>query len=118
MFTNLKSLAISGKDTVLALAIKGIVNHKLMQKKEANGAKLDTLTIDSQDKNITLTLTLPELSEPLNIEVKNYKITSNKKNYFLEVEELIKSQEWGNHYIDGKRYKIPTEVVKVAEAIL
>lgn len=118
MFENLKSLAVSGKDNVVAMAIKGIVNHKLTQKKEANGAKLDALAIDSVKKNITVTLTLAELSAPLTIEVKNYKITADKKNHFLEVDELIKSQEWGNHYIDGKRYKIPPEVVKVAEVIL
>ena len=118
MFGNLRSLAISGKDNVVSMAIKGIVNHKLSQKKEAKGAKLDALDIDSEKKNISVTLTLPELSEPLTMEIKNYKITADKKNHFLEVEEIIKSQEWGNHYIDGKRYKIPPEVVKVAEAIL
>ena len=118
MFKNLKSFAVSGKDSVVAMAVKGIVNHKLAQKKEANGTKLEALDIDSVKKNITVTLTLPELSEPLTIEVRNYRITADKKNHFLEVEELIKSQEWGNHYIDGKRYKIPSEVVKVAEAIL
>ena len=38
--------------------------------------------------------------------------------HFLKIEELVKSQEWGNSYIDGKRYRIPPEVIKVAEAIL
>ena len=45
------------------------------------------------------------------MQVLNYKITKKNEHHFLEVEELVKSQDWGNDYIDGKRYKIPPEAV-------
>ena len=103
MFENLKSLATEGKDNLVAMAVKKIVNMKLSTKKQ--NTHLNELSINSKDKNITVTLTIPELDEPFTIQALNYKITEQNDHHFLEVEELLKSQEWGNNYIDGKRYK-------------
>jgi len=116
MFENLKAMASSSKDSMVSIAIKGIVNHKLSDK--APDAKLEALEIDSRNKNIVATVALPELDAPLTIKALHYKITSKNDKHFLEVEEIEKSQEWANHYIDGKRYKIPPEIIKVAEFIL
>ena len=116
MFENLKSLATEGKDNLVTLAVKKIVNMKLKTKNP--DAHLDALSINSKDKNITATITIPGLDEPFTIEAVNYKITAHNGHHFLEVEKLVKSQDWGNDYIDGKRYKIPPEAVKVAEIIL
>ena len=116
MFENLKSLATEGKDNLVAMGVKKIVNMKLHIKKP--DAHLDELTINSQDKNIIATITIPELDVPFTIQALNYKITEQNDHHFLQVEELVKSHDWGNHYIDGKRYKIPPEVVKVVQAIL
>ncbi len=116
MFSNLKSLINDGKDSVVSLAVKNIINIKLNSKNP--DAHIDTLEIDSKEKNITATLTIPELDEPFTIQALNYKITEKNDHHFLEVEELVKSQDWGNDYIDGKRYKIPPEAVSVAKVIL
>ena len=116
MFENLKSLATEGKDNFVAMAVKKIINIKLSTKNP--DAYLDELTINSKVKNITVTITLPELDEPFTLQAINYKIIEQQGHHFLEVEELVKSQDWGNHYIDGKRYKIPPEAVKVVQAIL
>jgi hypothetical protein len=116
MFENLKSLATEGKDSLVAMAVKKIVNMKLSSKYP--DAHIEELSIDSKDKNITATITIPELDEPFTIQALNYKITEKNDHYFLEVEELVKSQDWGNDYTDGKRYKIPPEVVSVAKVIL
>ena len=116
MFENLKSLAREGKDNLVAMAVKKIVNMKLSTKNP--DAHLNELSINSKDKNITATITIPELDEPFTIQALNYKITEQNDHHFLEVEELVKSQDWGNQYIDGKRYKIPPEAVKVAQTIL
>ena len=116
MFNNLKSLINDGKDSVVSLAVKNIVNIKLNSKNP--DAHVDALEIDSKDKNITATLTIPGFDEPFTIQALNYKITEKNDHHFLEVEELVKSQEWDNEYIDGKRYKIPPEAVKIAQAIL
>jgi len=116
MFENLKNLASQGKDSIVSLAVKKIVNMKLSSKNPE--AHLDELIIDSKDKNITAVITIPELDEPMRIKALNYCITEQNNHHFLEVEELVKSQNWGNHYIDGKRYKIPPEAVKAAQIIL
>ena len=51
MFENLKALATEGKDSLVAMAVKKIVNMKLSTKNP--DAHLDDLTINSKDKNIT-----------------------------------------------------------------
>ena len=116
MFSNLQSLINDGKDSLVSLAVKNIVKIKL------NSKNLDihihTLEINSKEKSITATLTIPELNEPFTIQALNYKITKKNEHHFVEVEKLVKSQDWGNNYIDGKRYKIPPEVVNVTKAIL
>jgi len=58
MFTSFKSIANKGKDTVVALTVKHLVNHKLSQKMQ--NVFLETLEIDSTKKNIAATLSLPE----------------------------------------------------------
>ena len=116
IFKNLKSIAKRGKDNVVALTVKHLVNHKLAEK--APGVLLQTLEIDSIGKKFTATFSLPEMNKPITIEALGYKITSKNEKHFLEVDEIIKSQEWSNHYIDGKRYKIPSEIVNAVEFIL
>jgi len=116
LFEKLKSSAHGSKDRLTAMTIKKIVNNRL--KKRVPGARLEKLVIDSQKKNIRVTLTLPELPEPITIRALSYSITEKNGHHFLEVKEIQKSQDWSNHYIDGKRYKIPPRILKVAEAIL
>ena len=116
MFKKLKLLANDGKDSVVALAVKKIINIKLRTKNP--DAHLDALTINSKEKYISATITIPELNGPFTIKAVNYKITEQNGNHFLEVESLIKSQDWGNSYTDEKRYKIPHEAVKSAQIIL
>ena len=116
MFDNLKSMAQKGKDSLVSKVVKKIINHKLSNK--VPDAKLKILEIDSQNKNITATIFLPELGKALKIEALGYKITTKNDKHFLEIDDIVKSQEWENHYIDGKRYKIPPEIVQVAEIIL
>ncbi len=116
MFENLRSMVTGGKDSAASKVVKGIINYKLADK--VPGARLETLELNSQEKNLTATVILPELDEALTIEALNYKITTKNGKHFLEVDDIRKSQEWKNHYVDGKRYKIPPEIVKAAELIL
>lgn len=114
MFSNLKSMVGSGKDATASFAIKQIVNLKAKK----TGASVEALHINSKEKYIVVTLLLKGETEPLTIKARNYAITTKNDNYFLEVEVLEKSRPWENKYIDGKRYKIPPEVLKAAEFIL
>lgn len=114
MFLNLKSIATSGKDTTISFAVKQVINLKA---KKA-GAFVKTFHIDSKHKNIQATILLDNDKEPLTLKALDYSITEKNEKHFLEVSEIEKSREWENSYIDGKRYKIPPEILKVAEFIL
>lgn len=114
MFSSLKSMAGTGKDVAASFAIKKIINIKA---KKA-GAYVEAFSINSKDKCITATFFLEDEEESLTIKASNYIITTKNEKHFLEVEEIQKSREWQNNYIDGKRYKIPPEVLKAAEFIL
>ena len=114
MFSNLKSIAGSGKDTAVSFAIKKIINIKAKKV----GAHVKEFTINSRDKYIVATVFLEEDEEPLTIKASGYIITTKNGKHFFEVDELHKSREWDNDYIDGKRYKIPPEILKAAQLIL
>ncbi len=114
MFSSLKSIAGTGKDTAVSFAIKKIINIKAKKL----GAYVEELTINSGDKYIVATVLLEGEKDPLTIKASRYTITTKNGKHFLEVAEILKSREWDNSYIDGKRYKIPPEVLKAAEFIL
>lgn len=118
MLENIKTKAIVKKDSLVAAAIRGIVNRILSQSSQRHDVKLESLRIDSIKKNITATIALPELSQPLTIEAADYSIVSEGDRHFLVVKELLKSQEWTNAYLDKKRYKIPPEIVKASAVLL
>jgi len=114
LFSSLRSIAGTGKDTAVSFAIRKIINIKAKKV----GAYVEEFAINSRDKYITATLVLEGEEAPLTLKASNYKITSKNEKHFLEVAEIEKSREWENSYIDGKRYKIPPEVLKAAEFIL
>jgi hypothetical protein len=104
----------SGKDTAISFTIRQIINLKAKKL----GAHIKDFHIDSQHKHITATVLLVNDAEPLTLKALGYKITEKNAKHFLEVSEIVKSREWENSYIDGKRYKIPPEILKAAELIL
>lgn len=114
MFSSLKSTTNSGKDAAVAFTVKKLINIKAKKL----GVHIEELVINSSDKYIITTFFLKNDEAPLTIKVLNYAITTKNGKHFLEVEELQKSREWNNSYVDRKRYKIPPEVVKAAELIL
>jgi len=114
MLSNLKSIVTSSKDVAISFAIKQIVNIKARK----FGAHVETFHIDSTQKNIMATILLEKEKEPLTLKALNYHIISKNEKHFLEVSEIQKSREWENSYIDGKRYKIPPEILKAADFIL
>jgi hypothetical protein len=104
----------NSKDKTMAFAIKQFVNYKMKEQ----GIKVEDFNIDSINKNLEITVYLPEIQDLLTLKANNYEITTKNGKYFLEVEEIEKSKQWNNHYIDGKRYKIPNEVLKIIEFVL
>lgn len=114
MFSNLKSIASSGKDTAISFTIQKIIKIKAGKL----GAHVKEFTINSKEKYIIATVFLEGEKDPLTIKASRYTITTKNGKHFLEVDEIQKSREWDNSYIDGKRYKIPPEILKVAEFIL
>lgn len=114
MFSNLKSIVTSGKDTAISFAIRQIINLKAKKV----GVYVEDFHIDSKHKYIMATVLLDNEEEPLILKALDYSITEKNEKHFLEVAKIEKSREWENSYIDGKRYKIPPEILKVAEFIL
>ncbi len=114
MLSNIKSMAVAGKDTAVSFAIKNIINIKAKKV----GAHVQEFSINSRDKHIIATVFLEDEQDPLTIKASRYTITTKNGKHFLEVDEIQKSREWDNSYIDGKRYKIPPEILKAAEFIL
>ena len=114
MFSNIKSIVGTGKDTAVSFAIRKIINIKAKKV----GAYVEEFAINSRDKYIIATVLLDGEKDPLTIKASSYTITTKNGKHFLEVDEIQKSREWDNSYIDGKRYKIPPEVLKAAEFIL
>ncbi len=116
MFDKINNLVLGSKDAVIATTVKPIVNLILNQRRP--GSKILSLDIDSKNKNVKFTVQTPELEEPITMEYRGYKIVRQNGKYFAEVDEVIKSRPWENSYIDGKRYKIPPEIVKAVEVLL
>ena len=114
MFSNIKSIAQSKKDAIASYAILKIINLKAKQKM----AEIQAFILDSQKKEITVTFTEENDTEPITLKASGYQITTKNGSHFLEVEDIQKSHEWHNSYIDGKRYKIPPEILKAVEFIL
>lgn len=114
MFSNIKSIAGTGKDTAVSFAIKKIINIKAKKL----GAYVKEFSINSRDKHIIATVFLESEQDPLTIKASRYTITTKNGKHFLEVDEIQKSREWDNSYIDGKRYKLLPEILKIAEFIL
>lgn len=114
MFSSLRSITGTGKDVAVSFGIKKIINIKAKKL----GAYVKEFTINSRDKYIIATVFLEGAQDPLTIKASRYTITTKNGKHFLEVDEVQKSREWNNNYIDGKRYKIPPEVLKAAELIL
>lgn len=114
MFSNLKSAASTTKDTVASFAIRKIINIKAKKV----GAHVKEFTINSIDKYIVAIIVLEGGEDPLTITVSGYTITTKNGKHFLEVDKIQKSREWDNSYLDGKRYKIPPEILKAAQFIL
>ena len=114
MFSKFKSAALSGKDSILSTSVKKLVNLKAGKMHIV----VDTLHIDSQNKSISVSLDLNDGMPLLQINAYGYRITEKNEKFFLEVNTLQKSREWENSYIDGKRYKIPPEIVKVVKTLL
>ncbi len=116
MFESFKSFASAGKDSIISSLVKKLANHRLSDKYP--GTTVEDFTLDSQNKTISATLQMPEFDTPLTIKATGYQITEHNGKHFLEIDTIEKSQPWENSYIDGKRYKIPPEVVKVAALVL
>ena len=114
LLSSLKSIATSGKDTTVSFAIRKIINIKAKKV----GAYVKEFTINSRDKYIIATVFLEGEKDPLTIKASRYTITTKNEKHFLEVDEIQKSHEWDNSYIDGKHYKISPEVLKAAQFIL
>ncbi|MCF6243657.1 MAG: hypothetical protein L3J43_01315 [Sulfurovum sp.] len=114
MFEHLKSMVTEGKDKTVSYAIKKIIRFKT----EKLGVIIQDFSIDSIHKTMEITVLLHEEDTPLNLKAIDYHITTKNEKHFLEVKEIQKSREWKNPYIDGKRYKIPPEILKVSELIL
>jgi len=113
VFKKMKSKLISTKDSTISFAIEQIINAKLKSK----DTKVEKFFINTQEKIIEGNILLPK-SDSIYIKAIDYKITVKNGKYFLEVEKLHKSKEFNNSYLDGKRYKIPQEILKIVEFIL
>jgi hypothetical protein len=113
LFSNIKTIIHAKKDATVSFTIEKIINIKTKDL----GVKVTDFSIDSQNKNMTGTLHQKD-EKPLTITAINYCITTKNGKHFLEVEKIEKSHAWENSYIDGKRYKIPPEVLKIVEFVL
>jgi len=113
MSFSLKSKIISSKDATVSSAIQNIINFRLKSK----NIYIKKFSIDTQNKTIQ-GIIIFEKEEPLEIKVYDYHITTKNNKYFLEVSRVEKSRDWDNSYIDGKRYKIPSELLRVIDFIL
>ena len=114
MFSNIKSIARSKKDSLVSYTILKIINVKAKQK----NAEVHDFILDSEKREITVTFTEKNHPDPITLKASGYRITTKNGNHFLEVDKVEKSHMWDNSYIDGKRYKIPPEILKIAEWVL
>jgi len=110
MFSSLKSL----KENAISFSVQKAINLRA----DKLGVTIDSFHIDTTNKNITATLKFKDEKETLVIEAHRYSITQKNNSHFLEVENIVKSRSWENSYIDGKRYKIPKEIVKIVTFLL
>lgn len=71
------------------------------------------LKLNSTDKSLEITLQLKGESEPLRIEVQEYKVVEDGEKTSLIIERLTTSREWmtelARNFLIGKRLELPAE---------
>jgi len=118
MFENLKKAAAGSRDRMVVAALKPIANMEM--KRRGVQMELDDISLDSKNRSFSITLKVPEFREPVKLTFEEYRIVKDKNRevWFLEVEKIKKSVEWGTDYIDGKRYKIPPKALGTIRRLL
>lgn len=71
------------------------------------------LRLNSTDKSLEITLQLKGESDPLRIEVQEYKVLEEADKTFIVIERLTTSREWmtelARNFLIGKRLELPAE---------
>ena len=106
------------KDNSISFVLQKVIDYKI---KDIKGEMLK-FQLDSINKTIHIEVMLKGEVEPLKVEIKNYKISVENNENFVELGEIITSREWVNtvlelYFIDRK-LSIPATYAKLAGVIV
>ncbi|MDD2357794.1 MAG: hypothetical protein PHX13_07775 [Thiovulaceae bacterium] len=108
----------SVKDNSVSFVAQKALNHYI---KDIKGEMLK-FRLDSNNKTIEMEVMLKGEVEPLKIEIKEYKISTENNEGFIELGEIVTSREWVNtvlalYFIDRK-LSIPATYAKLVGIII
>jgi hypothetical protein len=94
------------KDAILAAVAKRYVNKQL-----AGIGKITSFSLNSLQKNISVSLDLLGEKETIRLDVLKYDILKDGRKFYFVVRELSSSMEWvavaAKKYLNEKRMEIP-----------
>ena len=106
------------KDKTVSKTLMVALNNFLIK----DYGKVLDLSINSKDKSVELTLDLDGESQPLNVKIVKYEVLEKSGESFIKINEIETSREWINRvassYINGKKFKVPAEFVKILNMII
>ena len=105
------------KDKALSKGAQMAINTQI----EAYG-KVQSLHLDSQKKNIELSVLLEGESEVLKVHVSKYDFTEIDGKHQLRIQGITTSRAWINTiasaYLEGKAFNIPNEYAKMFKVVI
>jgi hypothetical protein len=114
---NLLKQLRGAKDTLLSGAIKATINSHIKE----YGTMLK-FNLDSDNKSIDMEVMLDGEVEPLTIHVDRYELITEGDHSSLSIHGVHTSRKWINvlagSYLDGKRFDIPAQYVKMLETVI
>lgn len=113
----INSLLNKGKDLALSLAIKKVVNMKIVKFGEISKLEFNTNT-----KTIDIEVELKGEKEILKVFVDQYNIKEENEKHYLVVNHIKSSREWLTsvlkEYVNNEKFEVPSEYVKILEAVI
>lgn len=105
-------IARQGKDLAVSKALEALGQHYA-----GKFGTIESLKLDSANREIHLELLLKGEQDPITVCIKGYDIISDKDRYFIVASDIAVSREWmetlAREYVCGRKFEIPQAYSKV-----
>ncbi|MGV6830351.1 MAG: hypothetical protein ACWA5P_02155 [bacterium] len=113
----INSLLNKGKDLALSMAMKKVINMKII-----NFGEVSMLEFNTESKTIDFEVELKGEIDKLKVYVHEYNLKNEGEKHYLTVNYIESSKEWLNsilkEYVNNQKIEVPSEYVKVLKAVI